>query len=113
MGMQDKYERGILRISAVFILAGLFLIPLPLIGMGPSLIMLLALPGAAWALYEAWQRAEGRTHCCRRLVDRGYMLYRCRSAPRTTGERETGRRCAAGVEAGSDEAEADQFGRRI
>jgi hypothetical protein len=59
--MQDKYERGILRISAVFILAGLFLIPLPLIGMGPSLIMLLALPGAAWALYEAWQRAEGRT----------------------------------------------------
>jgi hypothetical protein len=57
--MQDKYERGILRISAVFILAALFLIPLPLIGMGPSPILLLAFPGAAWALYEAWQRSEG------------------------------------------------------
>jgi hypothetical protein len=30
------------------------------------------------------ERAEGGTHCCRRLVDRGYMLYRCRSPPRTT-----------------------------
>lgn len=57
--MQDKYERGILRISAVFLLAGLILIPMPYVGMGPSLLLLLILAGSAWALYEGWQRSEG------------------------------------------------------
>ena len=59
--MQDKYERGILRISVVFILAAAILIPMPYIGMGASLPLLLFLAAAAWGLYEAWQRSEGDT----------------------------------------------------
>lgn len=57
--MQDKYERGILRISAVFLLAAVILIPMPYLGMGASLPLLLALAAGAWGLYEAWQRSEG------------------------------------------------------
>lgn len=56
--MQDKIERGILRISAVFLIAAFILIPMPYLGMGASLPLLLILAAGAWGLYEAWQRSE-------------------------------------------------------
>jgi hypothetical protein len=59
--MQDKYERGILRISVVFLIAAAILIPMPYLGMGASLPLVLLLAAAAWGLYEAWQRSGGQT----------------------------------------------------
>lgn len=56
--MDDKYERGILRISAVCIIAAALLIPWGFVGIGPSPVLLLALAGASAGLYYAWQATE-------------------------------------------------------
>jgi hypothetical protein len=56
--MEDKYERGILRISAVFVIAAALIIPLVYVGIGPNPVLLLVYGAIAAGLYVAWQRAD-------------------------------------------------------
>lgn len=56
--MDGKYERGIIRITAVFIIAAAVLIPLGWLGIGPSLMLVFGLILAAVALFLAWQNAD-------------------------------------------------------
>ncbi|MFB6165110.1 MAG: hypothetical protein ABEJ31_08115 [Haloarculaceae archaeon] len=56
--MDEKYERGLLRISAVFVIAGLLIVPFEFVGVGPSLVLLLAFAALAAALYYAWQASD-------------------------------------------------------
>lgn len=56
--MDDKYERGLLRISAVLVMAGLLVIPFGFVDVPPSLGLVLAFAALAGALYYAWQTAD-------------------------------------------------------
>lgn len=56
--MDEKYERGILRISAVFILAAVLLIPLGFLGMSASPAVIVGLLVLAFALFYAWQYSD-------------------------------------------------------
>lgn len=56
--MDGKYERGIIRITAVFIIAAAILIPLGALGVGPSLMLVFGLVLAAVALFLAWQNTD-------------------------------------------------------
>jgi hypothetical protein len=56
--MDEKYERGILRISAVFLLAAVLLIPVGYAGIGASPILPVGFAALAAVLYVAWQRSE-------------------------------------------------------
>jgi len=57
--MQDKYERWVVRLSAVVLLAAGLLIPLGFLGIGASPFLVVAFLGFAALLYAGWQRAEG------------------------------------------------------
>jgi hypothetical protein len=56
--MDEKYERGILRISGVFILAAALLIPLGFVGVGASIVVVGAMVALSAGLYVAWQNSE-------------------------------------------------------
>lgn len=56
--MDEKIERGILRISAVFILAAAFIIPLGFLGMTATPPIVIGLIVLAVALYYVWQISE-------------------------------------------------------
>jgi hypothetical protein len=56
--MDGKYERGIIRITAVFLIAAAVLIPLGWLGIGPSLMLVFGLILGAVALFLAWQNAD-------------------------------------------------------
>jgi hypothetical protein len=56
--MDEKYERGILRISAVFLLAAVLLIPVGYAGIAASPILPVGFAVLAGGLYVAWQRSE-------------------------------------------------------
>src|SRR6056297_2246719 len=56
--MDEKYERGILRISAVFILAAVLLIPLGFLGLPATPGVVVAMIVLAFALFYAWQYNE-------------------------------------------------------
>lgn len=56
--MDGKYERGIIRITAVFIIAAAILIPLGWLGIGPSLMLVFGLILAAVGLFLGWQNAD-------------------------------------------------------
>lgn len=56
--MDDKYERGILRITLVFLIAAGILIPLGFVGIPASLLLVGGLLVLGGALYVAWQRTE-------------------------------------------------------
>ncbi len=56
--MDEKYERGILRISAVFLLAAVLLIPVGYAGIGASPILPVGFVVLAAGLYVAWQRSD-------------------------------------------------------
>ena len=53
--MDEKYERRILRISGVFILAAALLIPLGYLGIGASESVVVGMIVLAFALFYAWQ----------------------------------------------------------
>ncbi|WP_336001003.1 hypothetical protein [Halorientalis halophila] len=56
--MDEKYERGILRISAVCLLAAALLIPLGFLGVGASPILPVVFLALGAGLYVLWQRSE-------------------------------------------------------
>ncbi|AQL42556.1 hypothetical protein BV210_07465 [Halorientalis sp. IM1011] len=56
--MDEKYERGILRISVVFLLAAVLLIPVGYAGIGASPILPVGFAVLAAGLYVAWQRSD-------------------------------------------------------
>ncbi|MFB6085095.1 MAG: hypothetical protein ABEJ94_12710 [Halorientalis sp.] len=56
--MDEKYERGILRISAVCLLAAVLLIPVGYAGIGASPILPVVFAMLAAGLYVAWQRSD-------------------------------------------------------
>ena len=56
--MDEKYERGILRVSAVFLLAAVLLIPVGYAGIAASPILPVGFAVLAAGLYVAWQRSE-------------------------------------------------------
>jgi len=56
--MDEKYERGILRISAVFILAAVLLIPLGFLGMSATPGVVVGMIVLAFVLFYAWQFSE-------------------------------------------------------
>ncbi|WP_136717688.1 hypothetical protein [Halorientalis salina] len=56
--MDEKYERGILRISAVFVLAAALLVPLGFLGMPATLSIVGGMLALAFALFYAWQYSD-------------------------------------------------------
>jgi hypothetical protein len=56
--MDEKYERGFVRITAVLLLVAALLIPLDPLGVGASPLLPVAFAVLAAALYVAWQRTE-------------------------------------------------------
>ncbi|RXK50124.1 hypothetical protein [Halorientalis pallida] len=56
--MDEKYERGVLRISAVFLLAAVLLIPVGYAGIGGSPVLSVGFAVLAAGLYVAWQRSD-------------------------------------------------------
>jgi hypothetical protein len=56
--MESKYERGILRITLVFLIAAAILIPLGYLGVGPSIPLVVGQLGLAGVLYYAWKQTE-------------------------------------------------------
>ncbi|WP_299267237.1 hypothetical protein [Halorientalis sp.] len=56
--MDEKYERGILRISAVFLFAAVLLIPVGYAGVGASPVLPVGFVILAAVLYVAWQRSR-------------------------------------------------------
>jgi len=56
--MDGKYERGILRITAVFLIAAGILIPAGPLGVEPSAMLVLGLFLLGMVLFTAWQNAD-------------------------------------------------------
>jgi len=56
--MDEKYERGILRISAVFVLAAALLIPLGFLGISATPGIVVGLILLAVVLFYAWQNSD-------------------------------------------------------
>ena len=56
--MDEKYERGILRISAVFILTAALLIPLGFLGVPATPGVVVGMIVLAFALFYAWQFSD-------------------------------------------------------
>src|SRR6056297_3015797 len=56
--MDEKYERGILRLSAVFIIAAILLIPPGFLELSPSPVLVGAFLALAAALFAAWQSSD-------------------------------------------------------
>ncbi len=56
--MDAKYERGILRISAVFIIAAALIIPLGFLDIGPSPMILLAMVFLGIVTFLTWQSID-------------------------------------------------------
>lgn len=56
--MEPKYERGILRITLVFLIAAAILIPLGYLGVGPSILLVVGQLALAGVLYYGWTETE-------------------------------------------------------
>lgn len=56
--MDEKYERGILRLSAVFILGGVLLIPLGFVGVAANFGIVVGMVVLAGVLFYAWKNTD-------------------------------------------------------